>query len=45
MRVVCTDIDAYNRFLDDFLFRLPAVRGAQTNVVLKEIKRAPSVEL
>lgn len=45
LRVVCADIDAYNRFLDDFLFRLPAVRGAQTNVVLKEIKRAPSVAL
>ena len=39
MRVVCEDIEAYNRFLEDFLFRMPAVRSAQTNVVLKEIKR------
>lgn len=36
--VLCEDIEAYNRFLEDFLFRLPAVRGAQTNVVLKQIK-------
>ena len=45
LRVACADIDAYNRFLDDFLFRLPAVRSAQTNVVLKEIKRAGIVAL
>ncbi len=36
--VRCEDIDAYNSFLEGFLFRLPAVRGAQTNVVLKEVK-------
>ena len=36
--VQCRDIDAYNEFLENFLFRLPAVRGAQTNVVLKELK-------
>ncbi len=40
MRVICADIDAYNHFLEDFLFQLPAVRSAQTNVVLKEIARA-----
>lgn len=39
MRVLCRDIDAYNRFLEDFLFRLPAVASAQTNVVLRTIKR------
>lgn len=38
LMVQCHDIDAYNDFLDNFLFRLPAVRGAQTNVVLKELK-------
>ena len=38
LRVLCADIDAYNRFLDDFLFRQPAVSSAQTNVVLKSIK-------
>ncbi|WP_415404291.1 Lrp/AsnC family transcriptional regulator [Tateyamaria sp. SN3-11] len=38
MRVLCRDLDAYNAFLDTFLFRLPAVASAQTNVVLREIK-------
>ncbi|WP_299142731.1 Lrp/AsnC family transcriptional regulator [uncultured Tateyamaria sp.] len=38
MRVLCRDIDAYNAFLEGFLFRLPAVASAQTNVVLREIK-------
>lgn len=40
MRVVCEDIASYNRFLEDFLFRQTAVRAAQTNVVLKNVKRA-----
>lgn len=40
MRVLCRDITAYNHFLEEFLFRLPAVRGAQTNVVLREMKSA-----
>ena len=44
LRVVCADIDAYNRFLEEFLFRLPAVRSAQTNVVLKEVKRSAVLE-
>lgn len=39
LRVLTTDIDAYNRFLENFLFRLPAVSSAQTNVVLRAIKR------
>ena len=38
MRVLCRDLDAYNNFLETFLFRLPAVASAQTNVVLREIK-------
>ena len=38
LRILCADLAAYNRFLDDFLFRLPAVSSAQTNVVLKSIK-------
>ncbi|MGH1356274.1 MAG: Lrp/AsnC family transcriptional regulator [Thalassovita sp.] len=40
LRVLCRDIGAYNTFLEDFLFRLPAVESAQTNVVLREIKRS-----
>ncbi len=39
LRVLCRDLEAYNRFLEDFLFRLPAVESAQTNVVLRTIKR------
>lgn len=39
LRVLCRDIAAYNVFLEVFLFSLPAVDSAQTNVVLREIKR------
>lgn len=38
LRVVVEDIDAYNRFLDDFIFRLPGVSQVRSNIVLKEIK-------
>jgi len=41
--VLCEDIEAFNRFLEDFLFQLPAVRAAQTNVVLKQIKSSDTV--
>jgi DNA-binding Lrp family transcriptional regulator len=36
--VTCADIDAYNRFLEQFLFRIPAVSSAQTNVILRSVK-------
>lgn len=39
LRVLCRDLAAYNRFLEDFLFRQPAVESAQTNVVLRAVKR------
>ncbi|MCU9836829.1 Lrp/AsnC family transcriptional regulator [Ruegeria sp. WL0004] len=39
LRVLCRDLAAYNVFLEGFLFRLPAVASAQTNVVLRTIKR------
>ncbi|MCB1394766.1 MAG: Lrp/AsnC family transcriptional regulator [Rhodobacteraceae bacterium] len=45
LRVLCRDIAAYNTFLEGFLFRLPAVQSAQTNVVLREIKRNAPVPL
>lgn len=45
LRVLCRDLDAYNRFLEDFLFRLPAVDSAQTNVVLRTIKRSGPVRI
>lgn len=38
LRVLCRDIDAYNDFLEGFLFHQPAVNSAQTNVVLRRIK-------
>lgn len=38
LRVVVEDMDAYNRFLDDFVFRLPGVSQVRSNIVLKEIK-------
>ncbi len=40
LRVLVPDIAAYNRFLDEILFRLPAVASAQTNVILKALKTA-----
>lgn len=38
LRVLCRDKDAYNLFLDQFLFKLPGVAQVRTNLVLKEIK-------
>ena len=38
LRVVVEDMDAYNKFLDDFIFRLPGVSQVRSNIVLKEIK-------
>lgn len=45
LRVLCRDLAAYNTFLERFLFRLPAVASAQTNVVLRTIKRNRPVSL
>ena len=38
LRVVCRDKDAYNDFLESFLFRLPGIAHVRTNLVLKDIK-------
>ena len=38
LRVVVQDMAAYNRFLDEFMFRTPGIRYVRSNVVLKEIK-------
>ena len=38
LRVVVEDIDGYNKFLDDFIFKLPGVSQVHSNIVLKEIK-------
>ncbi len=45
LRVRCTDLDAYNAFLDDFLFRLPGLQHVRTNLVMKEIKHARGVPI
>ncbi len=38
VRVIVRDLEAYNQFLEDVLFRLPAVASAQTNVILRSVK-------
>jgi DNA-binding Lrp family transcriptional regulator len=38
LRVVVEDIDAYNAFLDSFIFKVPGVSQVRSNIVLKEIK-------
>ncbi|MEX0338643.1 MAG: Lrp/AsnC family transcriptional regulator [Arenibacterium sp.] len=38
LMVRCRDLHHYNRFLEEFLFRLPAVASAQTNLVLRSLK-------
>jgi DNA-binding Lrp family transcriptional regulator len=38
LRVVVEDMDAYNKFLDEFIFKLPGVSQVRSNIVLKEIK-------
>lgn len=38
LHVVCRDKDAYNEFLEHFLFRLPGIAHVRTNLVLKDIK-------
>lgn len=43
MHVLFPDIATYNDFLANTLFRLPAVASAQTNVVLRKIKRAEAI--
>lgn len=38
LRVLCENLDAYNRFLEGFLFRLPGIANVRTNLVLNSIK-------
>ena len=45
LRVVVEDIDAYNRFLDSFIFKLPGVSQVRSNIVLKEIKADTALPL
>ncbi len=43
LRVVVEDMEAYNKFLDDFIFRLPGVSQVRSNIVLKQIKSDPAL--
>ena len=45
LRVVVEDIAAYNRFLDDFIFKLRGVSQVRSNIVLKEIKADTALPL
>lgn len=43
LRVVCRDKADYNRFLENFIFRLPGLAHVRTQLVLKEIKTQAAV--
>lgn len=43
LRVVVEDMEAYNKFLDDFIFRLPGVSQVRSDIVLKQIKSDPAL--
>lgn len=43
LRVVVRDMHAYNRFLEDFMFRLPGIKHVRSNVILREIKLEASL--
>jgi DNA-binding Lrp family transcriptional regulator len=45
LRVVVEDIDAYNTFLDDFIFGLPGVSQVHSNIILKAIKTDTALPL
>jgi len=45
LRVVVEDIDAYNAFLDSFIFKVPSVSQVRSNIVLKEIKTDTALPL
>jgi Lrp/AsnC family leucine-responsive transcriptional regulator len=45
LRVVVEDIDAYNEFLDSFIFKVPGVSQVRSNIVLKEIKTDTALPL
>lgn len=38
LKVVTKDIASYDRFLSDFLFKLPGIAQARSNISLREIK-------
>lgn len=38
LRVVVRDLAGYNRFLDEFMFRLPGIKTVRSNMILREVK-------
>lgn len=38
LRVVVRDLAGYNRFLEDFMFRLPGIKTVRSNMILREVK-------
>ncbi len=45
LRVRCADLDAYNLFLDEFLFNLDGIASIQTNMVLRQLKHSDRLSL
>ncbi|SFI44298.1 Lrp/AsnC family transcriptional regulator [Aerobium aerolatum] len=45
LRVVCRDKEAYNMFLEEFMFKLPGIAHVRTNLVLKVIKLTSQLPL
>lgn len=45
MRVRCRNKEDYNRFLEEFLFRIPGIATVRTNLILREIKHNHAVPL
>ncbi len=45
LRVCCRNKDAYNRFMETFLFRIPGVSTVRTNLILREVKQNQALPL
>lgn len=45
LRIMCRDLDGYNRFLEKCLFQIPGVASARTNLILREIKQSRVIPL
>ncbi|MWD27036.1 winged helix-turn-helix transcriptional regulator [Aquicoccus sp. SCR17] len=45
LRVLCRDVEAYNRFLEERLFPLTAVQSANTHMILRDLKSETPVSL
>ncbi|MBE7636654.1 winged helix-turn-helix transcriptional regulator [Sneathiella sp. P13V-1] len=45
LRVVVRNIAEFNKFLDEFIFRLPGIAHVKSNIVLKDIKSSGSLPL